>query len=66
MVSRKEGAEITGTVTTMKRARRGKGEPGKDGNCWCGFLHKYADCYVMNPLKRPDGFIRLNSTLLAP
>ena len=49
-----------GSSNNNERGRKREGrkrEPGKDGNCWCGFLHKYADCYVMNPLKRPDGFI---------
>lgn len=49
-----------GSSNNNERGRKREGrkrEPGKDGNCWCGFLHRYADCYVMNPLKRPDGFI---------
>ena len=37
--------------------KRKAGNPLEDGNCICGFYHPISQCFLINPNKRPAGYV---------
>ena len=38
-------------------SKRKAGNPFEDCNCICGFYHPTSQCFLINPDKRPDGYV---------
>ena len=39
------------------KSKRKGGNPLEDGNCICGFYHPTSQCFLINPDKRPAGYV---------